>query len=391
MSFSDTSSSCNSSEPNSPNVYKNFKPEQMLLPQQAYTPQTDFYSSLSSPSSNHNLNTNYSNNSYQTIPKQQQQTYCQQSFVPSFSTTVSHSSKVFFLKFIEKCSSIFFKFFLYSANQENLQAPESPTSPSSPLSDSKSSEHILEKQQTQDDPNSSSVFGDSSLNQENQNFSISYEEISDKIEIGKGRFAVVYRAYWHGLIAIKEYGFNNNKVLNEEEIKSFQEEISNLKKTRHSNLILFIGACIKPDKCAIVMSLCRGTTLYKSIHCESFSKQNFDWILNIAIQIAQGMAYLHNKNMIHKDLRSKNVFIDGYKAIISDFGLYSITNLTRFSSVGAQQQKKQLYLPITKECMYYMAPELVRKLGTKDIESVYSQQSDVYAFGYFYKSIIFNL
>ncbi len=147
-----------------------------------------------------------------------------------------------------------------------------------------------------------------------------------------------------------------------------------MKKTRHANLILFVGACVEPPKCAIVMSLCRGISLYKYLHTESYQKPNFDWKIDIATQIAQGMGYLHNKQMIHKDLRSKNIFIDGCKAVIADFGLYSITHLSR-------KMKRADLLPITKECVYYMAPELVRLLGKTQIDEAFSQASDVFSFG----------
>jgi len=70
---------------------------------------------------------------------------------------------------------------------------------------------------------------------------------------------------------------------------------------------------MKPPKCAILMSLCRGVSLHKYIHIDAYSKPTFDWTIDIATQIAQGMGYLHNKQMIHKDLRSKNIFIDGCK------------------------------------------------------------------------------
>ena len=209
---------------------------------------------------------------------------------------------------------------------------------------------------------------------ENPIFNISYDEISEKIELGKGRFGIVYKAYWHGQIAIKEIEFEECLSEDVSEIKSFNEEVSNLRKTRHNNLILYYGACIKPNKCAIVMTLCRGISLYKTIHCESFSKITFDWIINIAIQIAQGMAYLHNKQMIHKDLRSKNVFIDGHKAVISDFGLYSITSLNK-------SLRRRNNLQITKECLYYMAPELIRSIGSNKMDNIFSKLSDVYSFG----------
>ena len=39
-------------------------------------------------------------------------------------------------------------------------------------------------------------------------------------------------------------------------------------------------------------------------------------------------------------------------------------------------------LPITKECLYYMAPELIRLIGTSKVENAFSNASDVFAFGY---------
>lgn len=164
--------------------------------------------------------------------------------------------------------------------------------------------------------------------QDFQQFSITYEEITGKEEIGRGRFGVVYKAYWHGDVAVKEIETNVSE--DSAEMKSFKEEVFNLRKTRHNNLILFIGACLKPPKCAIVMSLCRhGLSLYSYLRSDVHAKpaSNIDWLIDLATQIAQGMGYLHNKQLIHKDLRSKNVFIDGCKAIITDFGLYSFTKL----------------------------------------------------------------
>lgn len=48
--------------------------------------------------------------------------------------------------------------------------------------------------------------------QDFQQFNIAYEEITDKQEIGKGRFGVVYQAYWHGAIAIKEIDSKRCKI-----------------------------------------------------------------------------------------------------------------------------------------------------------------------------------
>lgn len=42
---------------------------------------------------------------------------------------------------------------------------------------------------------------------------------------------------------------------------------------------------------------------------------------------SQGMGYLHAKGILHKDLKSKNVFYDNGKVVITDFGLFSISGV----------------------------------------------------------------
>jgi kinase suppressor of Ras 2 len=214
----------------------------------------------------------------------------------------------------------------------------------------------------------------STLPHDYQPFNITYDEITDKLEIGHGRFGIVYKASWHGLVAIKEIDFDENLNEDSEQLKSFKEEVLNLRKTRHSNLILLYGVCLQPPKCAIVMSLCRGVSLHKYLHSDSFSKPSIEWTIDIATQIAQGMGYLHNKQMLNKDLRSKNIFIDGCKAVISDFGLDSIKKLCK-------KFKRKDLLPITKECLFYYSPELVRTISTTNMDFAFSQASDIFAFG----------
>lgn len=46
-------------------------------------------------------------------------------------------------------------------------------------------------------------------------------------------------------------------------------------------------------------------------------------------------------------------------------------------------------MPITKECVYYMAPELVRLLGTSEMELMFSQASDVFSFGFILNNLFF--
>jgi len=58
-------------------------------------------------------------------------------------------------------------------------------------------------------------------------------------------------------------------------------------------------------------------------------------LLILAGVLQQGMGYLHAKGIIHKDLKSKNVFLESgnqtAKVVITDFGLFNVTKLCQGS------------------------------------------------------------
>lgn len=87
-----------------------------------------------------------------------------------------------------------------------------------------------------------------------------------------------------------------------------------------------MGACMKPPRLAIVTSMCKGLTLYTHIHVRK-DKFNMNRTTMVAQQISQGMGYLHARGIIHKDLKSKNIFLQNGKVVITDFGLFSVTRL----------------------------------------------------------------
>lgn len=45
--------------------------------------------------------------------------------------------------------------------------------------------------------------------------------------------------------------------------------------------------------------------------------------------LVQGMGYLHARGIVHKDLKSKNIFLENGKVIITDFGLFSVSKLCK--------------------------------------------------------------
>ena len=69
-------------------------------------------------------------------------------------------------------------------------------------------------------------------------------------------YPVVHQGNWHGDIAIKFLDMESTE--DEQTLEAFRKEVATFRKTRHENLILFMGACMNPPKLAIVTSLCKG-------------------------------------------------------------------------------------------------------------------------------------
>lgn len=146
---------------------------------------------------------------------------------------------------------------------------------------------------------------------------ISAEEILIGPRIGSGTFGTVYRAHWHGPVAVKTL---NVKTPTPAQLQAFKNEVAMLKKTRHCNILLFMG-CVSKPSLAIVTQWCEGNSLYKHIHLNE-TKFKLNTLIDIARQVAQGMDYLHAKNIIHRDLKSSNIFLhEDLSVKIGDFGL----------------------------------------------------------------------
>ncbi|KDR12291.1 Raf-like protein serine/threonine-protein kinase phl, partial [Zootermopsis nevadensis] len=196
-----------------------------------------------------------------------------------------------------------------------------------------------------------------------EDWEIPADEILIGPRIGSGSFGTVYKGHWHGPVAVKTL---NVKDPTPAQLQAFKNEVAVLRKTRHVNILLFMG-CVSKPQLAIVTQWCEGSSLYKHLHVIE-TKFELLTLIEIGRQTAQGMDYLHAKNIIHRDLKSNNIFLhDDLTVKIGDFGLATVK--TRWS--GSQQFQQPT------GSILWMAPEVIRMQE----ESPYSFQSDVYAFG----------
>ncbi|POI32560.1 hypothetical protein CIB84_003688, partial [Bambusicola thoracicus] len=156
-----------------------------------------------------------------------------------------------------------------------------------------------------------------------QEWDIPFEQLEIGELIGKGRFGQVFHGRWHGEVAIRLIDIERD---NEDQLKAFKREVMAYRQTRHENVVLFMGACMSPPHLAIITSLCKGRTLYSVVR-DAKIVLDVNKTRQIAQEIVKGMGYLHAKGILHKDLKSKNVFYDNGKVVITDFGLFSISGV----------------------------------------------------------------
>ncbi|CAJ0931123.1 unnamed protein product, partial [Mesorhabditis belari] len=198
-----------------------------------------------------------------------------------------------------------------------------------------------------------------------EEWEIDESQVTLHCKVGSGSFGTVFRAEYFGLVALKRL---NVAEPNLSQLQAFKNEVALLKKTRHPNILNFMG-WIREPQLAIVTQWCEGSSLYKHIHCIEPRKEfELQTVLDIFKQVALGMNFLHSKRIIHRDLKSNNIFLTDDSTIkIGDFGLATVK--TRWSGTQQNQQPTGSIL--------WMAPEVIRMQD----QNPYTNKSDIYSFG----------
>ncbi|CAL9104226.1 unnamed protein product [Musa textilis] len=145
--------------------------------------------------------------------------------------------------------------------------------------------------------------------------------------LGKGGFGVVYKGELHDgtMIAVKRM---ESAVLSSKALDEFHAEIAVLSKVRHRNLVSILGYSIEEYERLLVYEYMPQGALSKHLfRWKQLELEPLSWKkrMNIALDVARGMEYLHNlahQCFIHRDLKSSNILLgDDYRAKVSDFGL----------------------------------------------------------------------
>lgn len=187
---------------------------------------------------------------------------------------------------------------------------------------------------------------------------INYSDIHFGNLLGKGSYGSVYQAKWNNFdIAAKKLLIKKSK-----DVRIFEIDFQIMAQLRCPNIVQFYGFCDSPEYCIFMEYMPKGS-LFNLLH----SKTTLDWKLRLQIarDMACGLAFLHNKNIIHRDLKSANVLLDSeMKAKLTDIGLSKI----RDSKVISDQVQKEV------GNLQWMAPEVFS-------QSICTKASDIFSLG----------
>lgn len=185
-----------------------------------------------------------------------------------------------------------------------------------------------------------------------------------KASIGHGGMSDVFEGY--DIVMKRAIAFkilNEESVLNPQNLIRFENEARIAASLFHPNIVRIYDYGFYEGAPYIVNELQKGQTLKDALTFKKFF--SLPEACQIMIQVLEGLAYIHSKGIIHRDIKPQNIFYgsDGI-AKIADFGISTI----KYYNLNLDEPKKVV------GTAQYLAPEVLR--GSKP-----NEQSDIYATG----------
>lgn len=184
--------------------------------------------------------------------------------------------------------------------------------------------------------------------------------------IGQGFYGEVYKGTLERLdseaelVAVKKLRTDALSTT----LADFEREINIMKTLEHPNVVQIKGVVHEPEV-SLVMEFVQHGSLKSYLKIHKDKLQPNPNLLKFALDVARGMEYLGQKNIVHRDLAARNILVvDDFNVKISDFGLAQVMGQNDYYIMRSNRE-----LPIP-----WYAPESLR-------DGKFSPRSDVWSYG----------
>lgn len=192
--------------------------------------------------------------------------------------------------------------------------------------------------------------------------------------LGAGTFGSVYLAVnldSGDIMAVKEIRFPDPSQLMSL-YKSIKEEMSVMEMLNHPNIVSYYGIEVHRDRVFIFMEYCQGGSLGSLLSHGRIEDENV--VKVYTFQMLQGLEYLHDQGVLHRDVKPDNILLD-HMGIIKfvDFGAAKVIAKNQ-RTVG---KNGTMNGPVNKTLTgtpMYMAPEVIKGAdkGNKGAQDIWS-------------------
>ncbi|XP_074275335.1 mitogen-activated protein kinase kinase kinase 3-like isoform X2 [Silene latifolia] len=163
------------------------------------------------------------------------------------------------------------------------------------------------------------------------------------------------------MCAIKEVRIVSDDQNSRESLKQLNQEINLLNQLSHPNIVRYHGSELGGDTLSVYLEYVSGGSIHKLL--QEYGPFKEAVIQNYTRQILAGLAYLHSRKTVHRDIKGANILVDPAGVIkLADFGMAK--HITSCASVLS-----------FKGSPYWMAPEVVMN------KNGYSLEVDIWSLG----------